>query len=96
MRESTDRVPLRSAHQRRRNLEQRVRQLKDREDVSHLDGRQAEIAHDPGRQGRDARAIEIGDHAERCGQGHDPVAGARGEVVMRTHYMRLGSLGPSV
>ncbi len=62
----------------RRNLEQRIRQLKDGEDPAHLDRRQAQIAHDPGGQRRDAGSVQIRDHPKARGQGDDTIARGSG------------------
>ena len=63
---------------RGRNLEQRVRELEGSEDIPHLHGRQAEIPHDPGRQRRDACPVQVSNHRQAGGEGHDPVPHACG------------------
>ena len=81
---------------RGRNLEERIRQLKDGKDVAHLDGRQPQVAHDSGRQGRDARAIQVGDHRKGRGQGHDTVPRVSGGSHCGALYATSGALAPAV
>ena len=76
---------------RRGNLEQRICQLKDCEDVTHLDGRQSKVAHDPGRQARDAGAIQVRNHRKRGAEGNDAIPRVSGRSHSRALYANFTS-----
>ena len=70
---------------RRGNLEQRIGQLKEGEDIPHLDRGEPEIPDDAGGQRPDAGSIEVGDHPKPRGQGDDAIA----RVSRRRHKRAL-------
>ena len=76
---------------RRGNLEQRICQLKDCEDVTHLDGGQSKVAHDPWRQARDAGAIQVRNHRKRGAEGNDAIPRVSGRSHSRALYANFTS-----